>query len=178
MIRNLLRTVFASLFMFMGLTISVKADITPQLIQEWNRQPSNVQWDVFYKSTSFNVVDELPWHSPDLSDTWAYTSKYADNGVVSHIDIVVKRGYEDTLTHEVGHVLGDYQHFLNWWIYRPEFITIWQTEKTRCPLLYQGLNDVREYFACAYDAYLRYPKILKNACPSTYNYIKLVLQYT
>lgn len=172
------RLIFLTLTCILLMTVQVRAEITTNLIQEWNRQPSNVQWDLFYKSTSFNVVDELPWHSPDLSDTWAYTSKYADNGVVSHIDIVVKRGYEDALTHEVGHVLGDYQHFLNWWIYRPEFITIWQTEKTRCPLLYQGLNDVREYFACAYDAYLRYPKILKNACPSTYNYIKLVLQYT
>lgn len=178
MIQNLLRTVFASLFMFMGLTISVKADITPQLIQEWNRQPSNVQWDVFYKNTSFNVVDELPWQSPDLADTWAYTSKYTNNGLVNRIDIVVKRGYESSLTHEVGHCLEDCNHSLNWWAYRPEFIQIWQQERFNCPLLFQGLTDIREYFACAYDAYINYKPILKQCCPQTYNYIRLVLQYT
>ncbi len=52
----------------------VKAEITPQLLQEWARQPNNVQWNVFYQNTNIQVVDELPWESPDLADTWAYTT--------------------------------------------------------------------------------------------------------
>lgn len=177
---NLLKRIgILSLVCIFSMTVQVRAEITPNLINEWNKQPSNVQWHVFYQNTSFNVVDELPWHSPDLNETWAYTSKYTDgNGLVNRIDIVVKRGYESSLTHEVGHCLEDCNHSLNWWAYRPEFIQIWQQERFNCPLLFQGLTDIREYFACAYDAYINYRPILKQCCPQTYNYIRLVLQYT
>jgi len=173
------RLIFLTLTCILLMTVQVRAEITPQLINEWNKQPSNVQWHVFYQNTSFNVVDELPWHSPDLDETWAYTSKYTDgNGLVNRIDIVVKRGYETALTHEVGHCLEDCNHSLNWWAYQPCFIQIWQQERYNNILLYQGWTDIREYFACAYDLYIHQPKILKQSCPSTYNYIKLVLQYT
>lgn len=157
----------------------VKAEITPQLINEWNKQPANVQWHVFYQNTNITVVDELPWKSPDLADTWAYTSKYTDNGMVSHIDMVIKRGNEYALTHEVGHCLEDCNHSLNWWAYQPCFIQIWQQERYNCVLLFgQGENDIREYFAEAYNLYINYPEILRNSCPSTYNYLTVVLRYT
>ena len=170
---------FLTLIFTLLFTVRVRAEITPQLIQEWQKQPTNVQWSVFYQNTSFNVVDKLPWESPDLAETWAYTSKYKDNnGMVSHIDIVVKRGYESALTHEVGHCLEDCNKVPNWWAYRPEFIQIWLDERLRLPQLAgQGYYDIREYFAEAYNMYIHQPKILKLACPSTFNYIKLVLQY-
>ena len=173
------RIPFLTLIFTLLFTVRVRAEITPQLINEWQKQPTNVQWSVFYQNTSFDVVDKLPWESPDLAETWAYTSKYKDsNGMVSHIDITVKRGYESALTHEVGHCLEDCNHSLNWWAYRPEFIQIWQQERLSCPILFQGMTDIREYFACAYDAYINYRPILKQCCPQTYNYIRLVLQYT
>jgi len=169
---------FLTLTCIFLMTVQVRAEITPQLINEWNKQPSNVQWSVFYQNTSLNVVDKLPWESPDLAETWAYTSKYKDNnGLVNHIDIVVKRGYESALTHEVGHCLEDQNRVCNWWAYRPEFIQIWQQERYNCPLLFQGLTDIREYFACSYDVFINYRPILKQCCPQTYNYIRLVLRY-
>ena len=157
----------------------VKASITPQLIQEWNKQPPNVQWSVFYQNTSIDVVDKLPWESPELAETWAYTSKYKDNnGMVNHIDIVIKKGYETALTHEVGHCLQDQFKVPDWWVIQPAFIKIWLDERLRLPQLAgQGYYDIREYFAEAYSMYIHQPKILKLACPSTFNYIKLVLQY-
>lgn len=151
-----------------------KAEITPQLLQEWSRQPNNVQWNLYYQPTSINVVDNLPWTSPDLYSTYAYTTMNVNNGLVSSVDIVVKRGYEYTLTHEVGHALSNAGHVPYWWCYRPEFIPIWQAERMNNALMAQGIDDIREYFACAYDLFIRYPQILKQANPQTYNYMLVV----
>lgn len=157
----------------------VKAEITPQLLVEWSRQPSNVQWNLYNQRTNIQVVDQLPWTSPNLADTYGYTTLNVQNGYVQSVDIIIKRGCEFALTHEVGHALSDYAHIPYWWAYQPCFVQIWQTEKYNCALLIgQGENDIREYFAEAYAIYIRYPPILKQCCPMTYNYITVVLQYT
>ena len=176
MIKRFIILAFICIFL---MTMQVRAEITPNLIQEWGRQPDNVKWSVYYQNTSFNVVDKLPWESPDLAETWAYTSKYKDNnGMVSHIDIVVKRGYESALTHEVGHCLQDQFKFPDWWVLQPCFIQIWQQERMNIPqLAAQGFYDIREYFAEAYSLFVNMPWLLKRGCPDTYNYLRLVLQY-
>ena len=158
----------------------VRAEITPALMQEWGRQPNNVQWNVYYQNTAINVVDELPWVSPSLYDTYAYTTMNVipNTQYVQSIDMKIKRGYEYTLTHEVGHCISNANHSVYWWCYRPEFIQIWQQERYNNVMMAQGFDDIREYFACAYDLYIRYPQILKQANPMTYNYITVVLQYT
>lgn len=156
----------------------VYAEITPSLLYEWGKQPSNVQWNVFYQQTNIQVVDNLPWVSPSLYDTYAYTTMNVSNGLVNSIDMRIKRGYEYTLTHEVGHCISNAGHIPYWWCYRPEFVPIWQAERYNNALMAQGIDDIREYFACAYDLYIRYPQILKQANPLTYNYITVVLRYT
>lgn len=158
-----------------------KAEITPQLLQEWGRQPSNVQWNVFYQNTAINVVDNLDWQSPNLYDTYAYTTMNVipNTQYVQSIDMKIKRGYEYTLTHEVGHCISNANHSVYWWCFRPEFIQIWQAERYNCVLLVgQGENDIREYFAEAYNLYINYNPILKQCCPMTYNYITVVLRNT
>ena len=161
-------------------TVQARAEITPQLLQEWSRQPNNVQWNVYYQNTNIQVMDNLPWESPDLAQTWAYTTMNVVPGTtyVSSIDMVIKRGYESALTHEVVHCISNAGHSPYWWAYRPEFISIWQRERYNNVLLAQGWDDIREYFACAYDCYIRYPELLRRTCPDTYNYITVVLQYT
>ena len=160
-------------------TIPVKAEITPQLMQEWSRQPSNVQWNLYNQRTNIQVVDKLPWESPFLADTYGYTTLNVQNGYVQSVDIVIKRGCEFALTHEVGHALSDYAKIPYFWAYQPCFVQIWQAEKYNCALLIgQGENDIREYFAEAYNLYINYPQILRKCCPSTYNYITVVLNYT
>ena len=157
----------------------VRAEITPQLMQEWLRQPSNVQWNLYNQRTNIQVVDNLPWTSPDLAQTWAYTTMNVNGGYVQSVDMVIKRGYESALTHEVGHALSNYARIPYWWAYNPSFQAIWQAEKYNCALLFgQGENDIREYFAAAYDLYIRFPQILKQTCPLTYNYLTVVLNYT
>lgn len=156
----------------------VRAEITPQLMMEWGKQPSNVQWNVYYQNTAINVVDQLPWQSQNLYDTYAYTTMNVNYGYVTSIDMRIKRGYEATLTHEVGHCISNAGHIPYWWCYRPEFIPIWQAERYNNALMAQGIDDIREYFACAYDLYIRYPAILKQANPMTYNYITVVLNNT
>ena len=157
-----------------------KAEITPQLLNEWARQPSNVQWDLYYQRTNIQVVDTLPWVSPSLAQTYAYTTMNVipNTLYVQSIDMYVKRGYESALTHEVGHCISNAGHSVYWWCYRPEFVQIWQAERYNNVMMAQGFDDIREYFACAYDLYINYPQILKRANPMTYNYITVVLKYT
>ena len=157
-----------------------KAEITPQLLQEWSRQPNNVQWNVYYQQTNIQVVDNLDWKSQSLYDTYAYTTMNVipNTQYVQSIDMKIKRGYEYTLTHEVGHCISNANHSVYWWCYRPEFIQIWQTERYNNVLMIQGVDDIREYFACAYDLYIRYPQLLKQANPLTWNYLTVVLKYT
>lgn len=167
-------------FLTLSFCISTKADINYDLLYNWSYQPANVQMDLVRKNTNIQVVDKLDWESPDLYETYAYTTMKPIPGTMlaSGIDIRIKKGYESSLTHEVGHCLSNYQQHIYWWCNQPMFEQIWIAERSKCILLYQGLYDKREYFACAYDAYIRYPEILKNMCPMTYNYITVVLNYT
>ena len=155
-----------------------KAEITPQLLAEWGRQPNNVQWNLYNQRTNIQVVDKLDWQSSSLYDTYAYTTLNVQNSYVQSVDIVIKRGCEFALTHEVGHALSCAGHVPYWWAFRPEFISIWQAERYNNVLMIQGVDDIREYFACAYDLYIRYPQLLKQANPMTYNYMTVVLNYT
>ena len=150
------------------------------LIEEWNRQPSNVQMSVAKQYTSIYYVDNLPWVSPSLYDTYAYTTMNVipNTTYVYSIDMFIKKGNDTALTHEIGHVISNANHSVYWWCYRPEFIQIWQQERYNNVLMAQGWDDIREYFACAYDCYIRFPKLLKQTCPSTYNYITVVLRNT
>ena len=168
------RTLILTLACIILLTVQARAEITPQLLQEWSRQPSNVQWNVFYQQTNIQVVDNLDWQSSSLYDTYAYTTLNVNNGYVQSIDIRIKRGYENTLTHEVGHALSCAGRVPYWWCFRPEFIPIWQAERYNNAMMAQGIDDIREYFACAYDMFIRYPQILKQANPITYNYMIVV----
>ena len=172
---KLLTLTLACILLF---TVQARAEITPQLMQEWGRQPNNVQWNVYRQNANIQVVDVLPWESPDLAQTWAYTTLHVNNGYVTSLDIVIKRGYESTLTHEIGHAISDYKNMPYWWATNPAFYPIWQRERYNNVLLAQGWEDVREYFACAYDCYIRYPELLRRTCPDTYNYLTVVLHYT
>ena len=124
------------------------------------------------------MVDNLPWQSPDLYETYGYTTLNVQNGYVQSVDIVIKRGCESALTHEVGHVISDAGKIPYWWAFRPEFVSIWQAEKYNNVLMTQGIDDIREYFACAYDMYIRFGPMLKKTNPMTYNYMTVVLNYT
>ena len=161
-------------------TSTVKADINYDLLYNWSYQPSNVQWDLVQKNTNIQVVDKLDWESPDLYETYGYTTMKVIPGtmMVSGIDVRIKKGYESALTHEVGHCLSNYKNNLYWWCKQPIFEQIWIAERNNCILTFQGRDNILEYFACSYDAYIRYPQIFKNQCPMTYNYIQVVLNYT
>ena len=159
----------------------VKAEITPQLLQEWAKQPTNVQWNVYYQNTNIQVVDKLPWESPSLAQTYAYTTMNVipNTTYVASIDMFIKCGYESALTHEVGHCISNAGHSVYWWCYRPEFIQIWLAERDNAYVLMpQGHDDIREYFACSYDLFINYKPVLKQCCPMTYNFMTIVLQYT
>ncbi len=175
---KILKQALVIIGVFLLWVIPVRAEITPQLLTELSRQPSNVQANIQSQHTNIYVVDQLPWTSADLADTYAYTTMNVSNGSVSSIDIYIKRGCEFALTHEIGHVISNTSEVYGW-CYQPSFIAIWNAEKYNNALLVgQGENDVREYFASAYDLYIRFPMILKQANPQTYNYITVVLNYT
>ena len=165
------RIITLTLACILLLTVQARAEITPQLMMEWSRQPSNVQDFVIRQNTNIYVVDQLPWTSTDLVETYAYTTMNDES-----IDIYIKRGCEFSLTHELGHVLSNTDVFYGK-CYQPEFIYIWNAEKYNNVLLVgQGENDVREYFAEAYNQYINFPQILYKSCPLTYNYMKGVIK--
>ena len=165
----------------MLLTVQARAEITPSLLYEWQKQPTNVQWNVYYQNTNIQVVDKLPWESPTLADTYAYTTMNVipNTTYVASIDMYIKRGHETALTHEVGHCISNANHSVYWWAYRPEFIQIWLQERDNAfVFMPQGHDDIREYFACSYDLFINYKPVLKKCCPMTYNYLLVVLQNT
>lgn len=56
------------------ISVPARADINYNLIYNWSFQPPNVQQDLVAKRTNIQVVNTLPWESPDLYETWAYTT--------------------------------------------------------------------------------------------------------
>ena len=156
----------------------VSAQINYNLIFNWSFQPTNVQNDLVRKKTNIQVMDTLPWESPELAQTWAYTTLNVQNGRVQSIDMYIKTGYESALTHEVGHALSVYADIPYWWCNQPIFDQIWIAERFNNVMMAQGFDNKIEYFACAYDMYIRFPELLKQTNPMTYNYIQVVLNYT
>ena len=173
-------SVLLSVACIFALTVPAQAAITPALLAEWSRQPTNVQWNVFYQNTNIQVVDKLSWESPSLYETYAYTTMNVIPGTtyVSSIDMYVKAGDEFALTHEVGHALSNAGHTVYWWCFRPEFIQIFQEERYNNVMMAQGFDNILEYFACAYDMYIRFPELLKKTNPKTFNYLTVVMRYT
>lgn len=174
------RIIIAALVCILLLQVPVRADINYNLIFNWQIQPPNVQQNLVLQNTSIHVVDTLPWESPDLAQTWAYTTMDVIPGTtyVRSVDIYIKTGYESALTHEVGHALSNAGHTVYWWCFRPEFIQIFQKERYNNVMMAQGFDNILEYFACAYDMFIRYPEILKKTNPETFNYLTVVMRYT
>ena len=139
-----------------------------------------MQQNLVLQNTSIHVVDTLPWESPDLAQTWAYTTMDVIPGTtyVRSVDIYIKTGYESALTHEVGHALSNAGHTVYWWCFRPEFIQIFQKERYNNVMMAQGFDNILEYFACAYDMFIRNPEILKKTNPETFDYLTVVMRYT
>lgn len=162
------------------ISVPARADINYNLIYNWSFQPPNVQQNLVLQNTSIHVVDTLPWESPNLAQTWAYTTMDVIPGTtyVRSVDIYIKTGYESALTHEVGHALSNAGHTVYWWCFRPEFIQIFQEERYNNVMMAQGFDNILEYFACAYDMFIRYPEILKKTNPKTFNYLTVVIRYT
>lgn len=162
------------------MTVQAKAEINYPLLYEWSRQPNNVQQNLVLQNTNIRVVDDFQYYDPTLADVYGLTTMQVipSTGIVTSVDVQIKKGCEFCLTHEVGHCISNCNHSVYWWCYRPEFVQIWLAERDRSALLIGVRDDIREYFAESYNLYIKFPQLLKVACPSTYNYIKVVLKYT
>jgi len=170
-------TVLACIMM----TVQARAEINYNLIYHWQYQPNNVKQNLVTQNTNIRVVNDIPFTDPTLYDVYGLTTMYLypNSTYVTHIDVQVEQGHEDSLTHEVGHCISNANHSLYWWCFRPEFVQIWLAERDCAyALMAHGHDDIREYFADAYQLYLLYPPILKKLCPMTYNYMIVVLRNT
>ena len=175
------KLLFLTAVFILGWNKNASADINYNLLLNWSYQPPNVQQNLVRQVTNIRVVDGIPYSDPSLIDVYGLTTMYTIPGTtyVTHIGIDIKKGYEEALTHEVGHAISTINHSLWWWVYRPEFLDIWNRERFNCvPLMAQGVDDPKEYFANAYYLYIRFPQILKKVCPDTYNYMTVVMRYT
>ena len=159
-------------------SVDVKAETNSNVAFYLARQPANVRSRIANQGVTINVVDQLDYNAPELLETWAYTNMYGTLDNINRIEIVLKKGHENSLTHEVGHCISNYGNIAYYWAQTPEFQAITAAESHNSVLAAQGWDNPVEYFACAYAMYIDYPQILKNAHPQTYNYIQMVLAQT
>ena len=140
--------------------------IQPQCVQEYlRRQP-------------ISVIDSdyLPIENPENYS--AVTKMYGAEGsdTYSYVEIYLRPSRQDSLTHEIGHMVSNYQNHPDWWCKQPFFETIWLAERGWLTPGYVYDNK-NEWFAFCYECYVKYPIALKFMCPMTYNYIEVVLSY-
>lgn len=150
--------------------------VSASIQTEWRLQPQNVQRNLQNQNINIHIVDNLDWNSPNLYDTYAYTQMSVQEGVVQSIDIYLRTDSTASLTHEVGHCISNYNGIPYYWCNTAAFDAVYNAERANNIMMYQGRDSKIEYFACAYDMYIRFPNVLKQSNPLTYNYIKTVLK--
>lgn len=160
----------------LGVKVDVKAETNSNVVFYLSRQPANVQAHLVKQGVNIKVLDQLDWSSPDLASTWAYTSMYGDP--VYQIDIVLQKGMESSLTHEVGHCISNLGTIPHYWDRTPEFQALCAAESKNSIYAAQGWDNPVEYFACAYQMYIDYPQVLMKFHPQTYKYIQAVVAQT
>jgi len=151
----------------------------------WSRQPENVQNYLIREGVQFHIVDQLPPSSciSTTGYTLAYTNTYTNGDIITGVEVYCLKGFEQYITHEIGHVLSHYNKHAFLWASTPEFLQIWETEKDgsyicNTTMTEQGLTSPIEYFAVSYDAYINYGDLMKQKCPRTYKYIDTVVKNT
>ena len=158
--------------------VDVKAETNSNVAFYLARQPANVRSRLAKQGVTINVMDQLDYSAPELATTWAYTNMYGSLDNINRIEIVLQKGYESALTHEVGHCISNYGNIAYYWAKTPEFTAITAAESHNSVFAAQGWDNPIEYFACAYAMYIDFPAALKQFHPMTYNYIQAVLAQT
>ena len=90
-----------SLFIF---PITVKAEVNNNAIMYYNTLPENVRVFVGTKNVSFNSVDTISYYSA-MGDVMGLTTFRMAGDLVTGMTVEIKKGREDCLIHEVGHVI-------------------------------------------------------------------------
>lgn len=146
----------------------------------WNQQPENVRNYLTRMGTTIEVVDNVPYYAEGRY-TLGLTSMSGTPDNVTGIKIYVKRGFEDMLTHEIGHCVSNYGNVAHYWDQTPAFLQIWMLEAPGSGIKEFWGYDIStpiEYFAVSYDMYFKYKDYLKKKCPETYKYIDTVIKNT
>lgn len=153
------------------------SEINYALLNEWVKQPTEVQFNLASNGTTIDVGDyDLQSY---MSETWAVTNTYVYPGTkyVLSTQILLMNGHEDCLTHEVGHAISHYQRTAFFWVENQFWIDIYNKEAKNQMIYPQGWDNPYEYFACSYNEYLIFPKYMKQLQPQTYNYMRVVFSY-
>lgn len=174
-----LNTILLAIIFSCLITVNVKADINYNLLYEWSKQPTNVQYSLARQGVTIEVAPFLNWNSSDLMETWAYTQVFTkpDLRTITACKIILLQNHEDCLTHEVGHALSNYNGYRYFWTDNYIWDSIYVSENSKQMIYPQGWQNKYEYFACCYEEYLKYPLYMKKLQPSSYNYISVVLSY-
>ncbi len=149
--------------------VNAKAETNNNVTYYLSRQPANVQAHIIKQGVNIQVVDNIDLNFPNLATTWAYTSMYGDP--VYQIDIVLEKGSEGALTHEIGHCLSNLGNIPHYYDRTPEWQAICAAESKNSIFAAQGWDDPVEYFAVAYQMYIDYPQVLAQFHPLTFQYM-------
>jgi len=163
-------TMVLTFIFIISMGVNAKAETNNNITYYLSRQPKNVQARLVQQGVNIQVVDSIDREFPGLATTYAYTSMYGNP--VYQIDIVIERGLESALTHEVGHCLSNLGNIPHYYDQTPEWKAICAAESKNSVYTAQGWDDPVEYFAVAYQMYIDFPQALARFHPLTFQYMQ------
>ena len=172
--RLIMLLTFLSLFIF---PMTVKAEVNNNMVMYYSILPENVRTFVGTKNVSFNSVDTINYYSA-MGDVTGLTTFNMTGDLVTGMNIDIKKGREDCLIHEIGHVIDTAGGKLYSLSSTPLFTQIYVAERYKNTQYFytNGTDNAQEYFAESFNQYITNPKNMKKYNPLTYKYIDKIVR--
>lgn len=163
-----------SLFVF---PITVKAEVNNNLIMYYSILPENVRAFIGTKNVSFNSVDTI-YYYPAMENVTGLTTFNMNGDLVTGMTVQIKKGREDCLIHEIGHVIDTAGGTLYSLSSTPAFTQIYAAERYKNTQYFytNGTDNAHEYFAESFNQYITNPDTMKKYNPLTYKYIRNIVK--
>lgn len=183
-------SIIVAAFLFViGVTCEVKAELlspeNPAAVQYYSMLPANVIDSLNRRNCNILVnTDALcaGWvkcgnTSYDISQVAGlYYAETNEARALLNQAIYIRNGHEESIIHEVGHSLEDYNNIFEYWTNTPAWNSIYVAEAGAATAI--GISyspDKSEYFAEGFRMYVFNPSALLSTCPLTYQFIQAVV---
>lgn len=155
------------------------------LFYYYNMLPENVQQYLEDMDCSITIDDSKmlkvkivgenadQYHAENVGLTKQDVDEY---GLVHSARIYIKRGYENVVLHEVGHVMANYKGNCNAWAETDAWKYIYEKENEYIPMDVYSTSTPDEYFAESFSWFILQPQELYKYAPMTWQYINAVVE--